>query len=222
MRWIVFLLLIAAGCKRPAPNDPPQTDEQAKEKPAAKPKEVPVTPPKLSIPTAGWTPNAKLLDKLDAPMECFGYTIRSPKGWEKTHSKFAAELFPVPRETMEWHTGYRKDANRTTVSIDVIQPEKPTRSEDQVKAWLDLMQKLDAKFPNDWSHAPIETGKLDGLSFLRVRHTSKETRGIRYAADDGDRMIRIDVEVSNASASGPDELDLAHTAAMTFKRKGPN
>src|SRR5882724_6354175 len=102
MRWFVILVLITAGCKRGQPDVPTPPPE-------AKPQVKPAVPPPPRLPIAGWTPDATLLLKLDEPVECFGYTIRPPKGYKKSHSKFDAEVFPVPRETIEWATPLRKD-----------------------------------------------------------------------------------------------------------------
>lgn len=216
MRWIVVFVLIAAGCNRNRPNDPPQ--------PAAQPEEKSAPLAKSSLPTVGWEPDAKLVDQLDAPVEFAGYSIRPPKGYTKIGNKILPadeNISREPIEKIEWHTPFRKDASTTYLSVRIVilpDPTDPKRAPEQfVGNLVAIKQKIGQKLDNKWSSSPLEKGLLGGVSFVRVRQFDINRRGVQYAGLDGDRLI--DLEVYGIASGTPDDLDLAHTAAMTFQRK---
>lgn len=196
---LVAVVMGAGGCKaKTASSSAPvqRTDQQSSEA--------------SSLPV--WKPDEKLVGQLASPAKVEGYQVRPPKGYTLT-------LAP-PREELKgfaW-SGPLRDDKTAPQFIIVITPRGPSNLEQILDKFLESVK---ARRVN-WTETKHESGKINGLSFVRKYWTGTEPskqwkmRGFMYLALDGSNYIQIssqDVEPHHEQA-----LKLAEAAAFTFQK----
>jgi hypothetical protein len=220
---LVFALL-ASGCNRSTtgePSAPSQPAASAPSRPLPPPPPPPPAPTLATLPV--WTPDPAFLDQLEPYQDIEGYQIRLPKGFE---SKGPANIpFPGARE-FGWVGASRTDGTKPTFYVEVITspPERAAEARDMALGQFitAILPSQDMRGP-DWQQGPLESGQINGLTFLRtsfqttVPGTAVKIRAVGYVANDSSTLIAV--RASDADAYQEQSLRLGAAAIMTFRKK---
>jgi len=96
--------------------------------------------------------------------------------------------------------------------------EESDTPEQYLDRWLDRLKQR----RTNWSQTPIERGRINGLSFIRIHWSGTDPdnqaklHGFVYVAKDGPKYIQI--RSQDVEAHHEQSLKIAETAALTFKK----
>jgi hypothetical protein len=165
-----------------------------------------------------WTPDKTLANKLDSSADVDDFQIRLPASYlPKVQPGIPGSLITA------WVGAGRSDGTKPyiLVTIQAVQGEDVSKITPEMALKV-FLQPLEKKWKN-WTGTAPEKGGINDLPFVRVRWrgvnptTGQVTHGFSYVTVKSGKVVQIssqDVEPHHKEG-----LELAETAALTFKRR---
>jgi hypothetical protein len=210
---LASLALLASGCggSYEAASSTPQASAKA---PAAASPE----PPAASLPQ--WRPNAALMEQLGPYQEIEGYRIRVPRDFSPLHS---SQKLPIGMKLFGWRSPSDGENTGTTLEVKIAIPppeEEKMRKMSLAEIAVGAIGSGDRK---ECMSSGMSSGQIGDLTFMKTNWTemiqgSAKLRGFSLVCKDGLTIVLI--RASGAESNVEQNLKLALTAALTFRKKG--